>query len=436
MVFVCTKIIHNILTKTEGTTPMTKTSTASTQADYAWISQLPKVCLHDHLDGGVNPQTIIDIAAEIGHELPTTDAQELKKWFEDAANSRSLASYLETFAHTVAIMQRREDLVRVAGEHALELAFDGVLYGEVRWAPELHTQGGLTMQEAVEAVAEGFAQGAALAQERLGKPVMVRQIICAMRQNQTSLDIAKLAVANRHLGVAGFDLAGPEKGFSPLLHQEALDYVAEHFLPVTIHAGEAESLESISAALIQGRALRLGHGVQITDDITVTTLGEASPEAVAQGADPEQEVMKLGHLAAWVKDRQITLEACPCSNLQTDAAAALDQIGRYALAEQKRAREYAQHPVAMLYRSGFAVTINPDNRLMSNTSVTDEFIKLHEVFGLDWPDFYQLTLNALEGSFMQIEQKRAMRGILQDYYDEFAQAQASATDESAKSADA
>lgn len=391
--------------------------------DYAWIEQLPKVSLHDHLDGGVHPQTILDIAAEVGHQLPADNAKDLKAWFEQAADSRALSTYLETFEHTLAIMQRREDLVRVAGEHALELAFDGVIYGEVRWAPELHTRGGLSMQEAVEAVAEGFAQGAAVARERLGKPVMVRQIICAMRQNNNSLEVAKLAVANRDIGVVGFDMAGPEKEFSLQQHQEALDYVAQNFLPITLHAGEAASLESIQDALIKGRALRLGHGVRITDDISITTLGEAGPDAVTQGVDANQEVMKLGHLAAWVKDRQITLETCPCSNLQTDAAAALESIGRAAPADQLCAREYGQHPVALLFRSGFAVTVNPDNRLMSNTSVTKEFIKLHETFGFDWPDFFQLTLNAVDGAFMPIEQKQAMRGILQDYYNSFAQAQ-------------
>ncbi|MBM7051457.1 adenosine deaminase [Rothia sp. ZJ1223] len=406
--------------------------TASAPApDYAWIEQLPKVSLHDHLDGGVHPQTIVDIAAEIGHALPAQNADDLKAWFEDNANSRSLASYLETFKHTLAVMQRREDLVRIAGEHALELAFDGVLYGEVRWAPELHTAGGLSMQEAVEAVAEGFAQGAAMASQRLRKPVMVRQILCAMRQKNNSLAVAQLAVANRALGVVGFDIAGPEKEFSLQNHREALDYATQHFLPVTLHAGEAASLDSIQEAVIDGRALRLGHGVQITDDITITTLGEANPEAVTEDLDADQEVMKLGNLAAWIKDRQITLEICPCSNLQTDAAALLTDIGRLPLEQQKRARDYASHPVAMLYRSGFAVTISPDNRLMSSTSVTTEFIKLHENFGFDWPDFFQLTLNAVDGSFMPVDQKHSLRGILQDYYSTFAQAQEDLPEESA-----
>ncbi|QNV38916.1 adenosine deaminase [Rothia terrae] len=398
---------------------MSQTATPS----YKWIEQLPKVCLHDHLDGGVSPQTIIDISQEIGHELPADNAEDLKKWFEEAADSRSLVRYLETFEHTVAVMQRREDLVRVAAEHVLELAFDGVLYGEVRWAPEQHLQAGLSLQDAVEAVAEGFAQGAAVARDRMGKPVMPRQILCAMRQNNNSLEIAKLAVANRGLGVVGFDLAGPEKGFLPAQHQEALDYAVKHYMPITLHAGEADSLESIASAIHEGRALRLGHGVQITDDFSILKIAEASPEAVEQGADPDQEVMKLGLLSAWIKDRQIPLEVCPCSNLQTDAAASTTSIGRVNGGEQERARAYAQHPVDLLYRSGFAVTINPDNRLMSNTSVTSEFIKLHETFRYDWPEFFELTMNAVDASFMQIEQKRSLKQILQDYYNEFVAAQ-------------
>lgn len=373
--------------------------------EFSWIQSLPKVCLHDHLDGGLQPATMLEIAAEIGYELPAQDPASLQDWFEQAANSHSLERYLETFSHTLALMQRPQDLRRVAYEHVLTLAADGVVYGEVRWAPELHTRQGLTLQEAFDAVEEGLMEGMEYVAERGGR-LLVQQILSGMRQNQRTLEVAQLAVANRQRGVAGFDLAGPEKGYSCAEHREALDYAAAHFLPVTLHAGEADGLESIRSALFEGRALRLGHGVSITDDFTL--LG-------AEESGLGQEVLRLGALSAWVKDRRITLEVCPCSNLQTDAAQAASEIGR-SVPSCTPARILDEHPVALLQAAGFAVTINPDNRLMSATSMTREFSLLAQTFGYGPTDFFELTVNAIEGAFLPLEEKQLLMRSIQGPY--------------------
>lgn len=392
----------------------------SNSVDYSWIQTLPKICLHDHLDGGMQPQTMLEIAAEIGYELPESEADVLQQWFEGAADSHSLDRYLETFSHTLALMQRPQDLQRVAKEHVLTLAGDGVIYGEVRWAPEQHTLAGLSMDEAVEAVADGLMEGMELVAQHGGR-VMVNQIICAMRQNKNSLEVAHVAVRHRRIGVVGFDLAGPEDGFACSDHQPALDYVAENFLPITLHAGEAAGLESIRTALLKGHALRLGHGVRITEDFTYTTVGEIDPQGqLMPGTDPQEPIVQLGQVASWVKDRRITLEVCPCSNLQTDAAFAVSD-GK--VSQREFARTIAEHPVAALRDAGFAVAISPDNRLMSATSVSREFMELAKNFGYGASEFFELTMNAIEGAFVSFDEKQMLTRSVQGPYLKLMQAQ-------------
>jgi adenosine deaminase len=343
---------------------------------------LPKISLHDHLDGGLRPQTIIELAAEVGHELPTTDAAALGKWFRDAADSGSLVRYLETFDHTIAVMQTREGLTRVAREFVLDLHSDGVIYGELRWAPEQHLSAGLTLDQTVEAVQQGIDEAIELVSQE-GGDIMIGQLVTAMRHADRALEIAELAVRHRTNGVVGFDIAGAEKGFLPVRHKAAFDYLAEQFFAVTIHAGEADGIESIKDALVNGRALRLGHGVRIAEDIVVT---ENDGEIIA---------VDLGPVATWVHERQIALELSPSSNLQTGA---IDAWGL----------TMAEHPFGLLYDLGFNVTVNTDNRLMSETSLTRELELLTETFGYDLSDLEAFQINAARSSFADIISREIM----------------------------
>src|SRR5919107_3323078 len=303
------------------------------------VRRAPKVLLHDHLDGGLRPQTVVELAREVGHELPTTDPDELGRWFRDMCDSGSLEQYLETFQHTVAVMQRASDLRRVARECVADLAADGVVYAEVRYAPEQHLREGLTLQQVVDAVRDGFVEGETEARAA-GAPIVVRQLLTAMRHQARSREIAELVVANRDRGVAGFDIAGAEAGYPPTRHLDAFEYLQRENCHFTIHAGEAFGTPSIWQALQWCGADRLGHGVRIIDDISVAEDGSA----------------KLGRVAGLVPGKGIPLEMCPTSNLQTGAAASI-----------------ADHPIGLLRRLHFRVTVNTDNRLMSSTSVSLEF---------------------------------------------------------------
>lgn len=334
------------------------------------IRSLPKVSLHDHLDGGLRPSTVIDLAPE-DHALPTRDADELGRWFFEAADSGSLVRYLETFDHTVAAMQTAEHLQRVAREFVEDMALDGVVYAETRWAPEQHLQQGLSLEEAIQAVAAGLDEGMAAAREA-GTPVVARQLITGMRQTQTSSEIAALAVKYRDRGVAGFDIAGPEDGFPPMLHSEAFVLLRQHTMPYTIHAGEAFGLPSIQQALELG-TLRLGHGVRIVEDIS------AGPDGDWQ----------LGPLASWVRDRRIALELCPSSNLQTGATGT----------------RISEHPIGLLHDLRFRVTVNCDNRLMSDTTLSGEFAKLCQAFDWTVEDLAWLTINAAKSVFWPFDER-------------------------------
>ena len=350
--------------------------------DGASIRDLPKVSLHDHLDGGVRPATIIELADAAGVEVPESDADDLADWFAEKSDSGSLVEYLKTFDLTTAVMQTREGLTRVAREFVEDLAADGVIYGEVRWAPEQHLSRGLSLDEVVAAVQEGIEEGEDAA-ERAGRDIRVGQLITAMRHTDRSLEIARLAVDWRTRGAVGFDIAGPEDGFPASNHREAFDYLASQFFPSTVHAGEAAGLDSIRSALLDGRALRLGHGVRIAEDL----------EVVSRAG--EEVLVQFGDLARWVRDREITLELSPSSNLQTGAISAWGTT-------------MEDHPFDLLYQLGFSVTVNVDNRTMSRTSLTRELALLAETFDYGLDDLESFQLNAAAGAFLPVEEREEL----------------------------
>ncbi len=363
---------------------------------------LPKVLLHDHLDGGLRPATILDIAREEGYDaLPADDVDELARWFAEACDSGSLVRYLETFDHTVAVMQTEEALARVARECALDLAADGVVYAESRYAPEQHLQKGLTLDQVVLAVNRGFREGEEEAAAQ-GRPIRVRVLPSAMRHAARSVEIAELTV--RHLGdqVAGFDIAGAEEGFPPTRHLDAFDLLRRHNAHFTIHAGEAFGLPSIWEAIQFCGAERLGHGVRIVDDIRLdgVPVTEDLPGAIARAAtDPR--AFELGPLAAYVKDRRIPLEMCPSSNVQTGAAASIEA-----------------HPITLLNDLHFRVTLNTDNRLMSATSMTREASLLVERAGWTRQDLRRVTVNAMKSAFLPFDERLdIIEGVLKPAYD-------------------
>ena len=342
------------------------------------ILRAPKVLLHDHLDGGLRPASVIELASEFGYgKLPTTDTEELSTWFNRGAKRNDLVLYLETFAHTVGVMQHRDAIERVAYECAQDLAADGLVYAEVRFAPELHLEAGLTLQEVLDAVLAGFERGST------GTDLTIYTICSAMRTAELSRQIAELAVANRDRGVVGFDIAGAESGHPPTRHLDAFQYVMRENFHSTIHSGEAFGLPSIWEAVQYCGAARLGHGVRIVDDIT----GESGHE-------------QLGRLASYIRDRRVCLELCPTSNVNTGVCASI-----------------ADHPIGMLRRLRFRVTVNTDNRLMSNTSMTKEMSKLAEAFGWGLPDFEWLTINAMKSAFAPFpERLRIINGMIKPRY--------------------
>ncbi|MGA1835612.1 adenosine deaminase [Herbiconiux sp. 11R-BC] len=356
------------------------------------FNSLPKVSLHDHLDGGLRAATIIELADAIGFAVPSTDEIELADWFEDSADSGSLPSYLATFDVTIGVMQTREGLQRVAREFVNDLVDDGVIYGEVRWAPEQHLQRGLSLDEVVEAVQEGIEQGTDDARAA-GRSIRVGQLVTAMRHANRGLEIAELAVRHRDRGVVGFDIAGAELGFPPKNQLAAFDYLAQNFFPVTVHAGEADGLDSIRGALFDGRALRLGHGVRIAEDIEI------------ERQDDDNTYVSLGLLAQWVKDREIALELSPSSNLQTGAIAEWGD-------------DLVDHPFDLLYQLGFQVTVNTDNRLMSNTTISRELALLTDAFGYDLSDIEVFQLNAAAATFLPIEDREDLADAISEGFEE------------------
>jgi adenosine deaminase len=342
--------------------------------DLEVLQAFPKVSLHDHLDGGLRPQTIMELATDIGHPLPADTADDLGHWFAESANSGSLERYLETFDETIAVMQTAPNLRRVTREFVEDLAADGVIYGETRWAPEQHLRDGLTKAEAIEAVRDGIAEGMVVCRER-GHEIEVRQLLTAMRQAEPTREIAELTLRNRHDSVAGFDIAGPERGYPPSRFLESFQLLRHQSAYYTIHAGEADGCESIWEAVQVCGANRIGHGVAIMEDIQLAEGGAS----------------RLGDFAAYLRNEQMPLEMCPSSNVQTGTVASI-----------------AEHPIHSLDRLGFRVTVNPDNRLMSATSMTREFALLAEAFDYTVADVSRLTINAAQSVFAPYEVRKAL----------------------------
>src|SRR5215471_11020455 len=335
--------------------------------DRAALQSLPKVLLHEHLDGVLRPQTIIELAKSIDYEqLPTRDPEELARWFHQGANQGSLPKYLQGFAHTIAVMQTEEALERVAYEQAEDLSRDGVVYFETRFAPIFHTRRGLTHQQVVSAVLRGLDRG------RKDFAIASGLIICAMRNLQISLEMAELALDFRQRGVVGFDLAGEEGGYPPKKHVDAFHFIQRENFNITVHAGEGYGKESIWQAIQYCGAHRIGHGTRLVDDIAVT----------------DGKVVKLGDLAQYVLDKRIPLEICLLSNVHVGAA-----------------RSLAEHPFRLFYQEKFRVTLNTDNRLMSNTCMTKEFEAARDTFGLTMDDFEKITINAMKSAFLPYDRR-------------------------------
>jgi adenosine deaminase len=370
-----TRPTSNVPPSNAATSNPAASSRNSTVPDPDQIRRAPKALLHDHLDGGLRPGTIVELARDTGYRhLPDTDPDKLGTWFREAADSGSLERYLETFSHTVGVMQTRDALVRVAAECAEDLAADGVVYAEVRYAPEQHVERGLSLEEVIEAVNEGFRKGERRARED-GNRIRVGALLTAMRHAARSQEIAELAIRYRDHGVVGFDIAGAEAGFPPTRHLDAFEYLKRENFHFTIHAGEAFGLPSIWQALQWCGADRLGHGVRIIDDIRVADDGS----------------VELGRLASYVRDKRIPLELCPTSNLQTGAA-----------------DSYAEHPIGLLRRLGFRATVNTDNRLMSGTSMSHEFEQLVRAFNYTLDDLLWFTVNGMKSAFIPFDERLAM----------------------------
>jgi adenosine deaminase len=335
--------------------------------DHGTLKSLPKVLLHEHLDGGLRPKTVIELAKSAEYNrLPTEDPEELARWFHQGANQGSLPKYLEGFVHTIAVMQTEEALERVAYEEAEDLSRDGVVYFETRFAPIFHTQKGLTHQQVVSAVLKGLERG------RKDFGISSGLIICAMRNMDVSLEMAELAVDFRERGVVGFDLAGEEGGYPPKKHVDAFHYIQRQNFNITVHAGEGFGKESIWQAIQYCGAHRIGHGTRLIDDIAVV----------------DGRAVKLGDLAQYVLDKRIPLEICLLSNVHTGAASSV-----------------SEHPFKILYQAKFRVTLNTDNRLMSDTTMTKEFETAADVLGLSLEDFEKITINAMKSAFLPYDQR-------------------------------
>jgi adenosine deaminase len=334
---------------------------------------VPKALLHDHLDGGLRVDTVIELADAIGWRLPYTDSAQLQAWFTAGAATKDLLQYLATFEHTLAVMQDADHIERVAYECVRDLAADGVVYAEVRFAPELHQQHGLALEAVTEAVTSGFRRGEADAAAE-GRSIEVNAILCAMRTEQRSMEIVRLVDRMRDSDpkVVAFDLAGAETGWPPSLHADALAFARERHLNVTIHASEPPDLELIDDAIVHG-AHRIGHGVRLQRDVVRHDDGSLSP----------------GPLARYVLDHQIHLEMAPSCHVQVGA---VESFGR--------------HPIATFLRNGFNVGVNTDNRLMSDVTPASELLAVATTFELTWTEIEQLVSNGVSSAFAPIETRR------------------------------
>jgi adenosine deaminase len=377
---------------------MTGESSMEWTIDGVNLRALPKVSLHDHLDGGMRAGTILELLESGGIAVPESVAvsgdiramtsDELGAWIAAQSGSGSLVDYLKIFDLTCALLQTEEGLVRVAREAVLDLAADGVVYTELRWAPEQHIHGGLSLDDTVAFVQQGIEQGIQDA-AALGQEIRAGQLITAMRHANRSLEIAELALRHRNSGAVGFDIAGAELGFPPSNHAPAFRLLAENMFPATIHAGEADGVSSIESAIVDGYALRLGHGVRLVEDITV------------EEVDADTTTVSLGDVARWVRDRGITLEMCPTSNIQTGAIAA-------------RGSRMEDHPFDLFYQLGFSVTVSSDNRTVSGTTLTRELGLLTEAFGYGLDDLEAFQLNAAVAAFLPLEDREELAEIVHE----------------------
>ena len=315
----------------------------------------------------------MELADAIGHALPHDDPALLQAWFTAGAASNDLLQYLATFDHTLAVMQRPESIERVAYEAVTDLAADGVVYAEIRFAPELHTSGGLSLEAVVEAVTSGFRRGERDAATD-GRTIVVNAVCCAMRTGQRSSEIVRLVDRAREYDdkVVGFDLAGAETGFPPSLHADALAFARERHVNVTIHASEPPDLELIDDALVHG-AHRIGHGVRLRRDLTID----------------DGEILAMGRLARYVLDHRIHLEMAPTCHVQIGAVPDLPS-----------------HPIGPMLRAGFAVGINTDNRLMSDVSPSSELLAVATTFDMSDAEIEQLVVNGVMAGFAPIEVRR------------------------------
>ncbi|MFW6180869.1 MAG: adenosine deaminase [Spirochaetota bacterium] len=328
------------------------------------LRKAPKVLIHDHLDGGLRPDTVVELAGQQGVELPERDPDRLRSWFFDGKNKQSLAAYLKGFQLTTGVMQSEQALYRAAYEMMEDLSRDGVVYVETRFSPLFHTRGGLTHDQVVESVLRGLRDGSRVFGVAWGL------VVCAMRNMPpaSSMEMARLAVRYRNQGVVGFDLAGDELGYPPKDHLEAFHYIQRNNFYITVHAGEAFGKESIWQAVQYCGTHRIGHGLHLKDDIMSTK---------------HRRIMEMGTLAQYVLDRRIPLELCLSSNLHTGAVPDL----RY-------------HPFPLFFHNGFRVTLNTDNRLMSGTTLTNELLAACRSYGLTLRDVEKLTINAMKSSFI------------------------------------
>ena len=330
------------------------------------LRDYPKVLLHDHLDGGLRPETIISIANNIDYgALPSYDPKALGKWMLETADQGKLELYLEAFTHTIAVMQTEESLFQVAEECVIDLDDDGIIYAEIRFAPELFQRNGLSLDEVVKVILQGFESGME------GKEVKVKGILCAMRSNTRSVEIAEVACNFAGKGIVGFDIAGPEIGYPPLLHSEAFNLAHRNNIPITIHAGEAAGPEFIGEAINMCHASRVGHGISAIEDIS----------------DDGGEIV-LGKIASELVHRNIPLEICPTSNIHTGIVDLMED-----------------HPVNEFLNAGIQVTINTDNRLMSSTCLTNEFLRCQDSFGWGWEGIGSVTETAITHAFLPQDEK-------------------------------
>jgi len=358
------------------------------------IAVLPKVSLHDHLDGSIRPETLVEIAIEQGEadRLPSRDPVAVEAWLQGRGDLPRPSDHTELFALLCSVMQTPETIRRVAAEYVATAAADGVVYAESRWAPEKHLLRGMGLDDAVVAVAAGLDDGMARAAAD-GRPIIVRQLLCGMRDTRRTVEIAHLALRHRHLGVVGYDLAGVEPGFAAASHREAYDICHDANLPTTLHAGEGEGVGSVWEAVQRCHAQRIGHGTRLVEDLSIGghPLTAATAVAAWHDAGRDPSMVEVGPLAAYIRDRRIPLEQCPTSN------------SRWVVPS------FEAHPVDLFRRLGFTVTVNPDNRLLAGASVSSELRRLVEVFGWSDHDILEVTLAGLDAAFIDVATRRQLR---------------------------